>query len=118
MLNNKEIENFKKELENMKLQIERNLDSSSCEMTRLSDNEPKDEGDYATVARGHTIANRIIDQQSKKLEAIERSLKRIKNGTYGLCDSCGEKINIERLKVKVFADYCISCREITEKEGD
>ena len=117
MLNNQELEYFKKELENMKLQIQRNIDSSSFEMNTLRDNQPKDEGDHASVERGQSIANTLMDKQSEKLEAIERCLKRIENSTYGICDSCEENINIERLKVKVFADYCISCREVIEREG-
>ena len=116
MLNKQELENFQKELENMKLQIQSNLDGSSFEMNTLRDNQPKDEGDHASVELGHSIANTIMDKQSEKLQAIERSLKRIKNGTYGVCDSCEEDINIERLKVKVFADYCITCREVIENE--
>ena len=118
MLNEKELETFKKELEEIKLQIQNNLDRTSLEMSKLSDNKPRDEGDHASVERGHSIANTIMYKQSEKLEAIERSLKRIKNGTYGICDACGEEINTERLKVKAFADYCISCREIIEKERD
>jgi DnaK suppressor protein len=117
MLNKQELETFKQELENMKLQIQSNLNSSSFEMNTLRDNQPKDEGDHANVERGHNIANMLMEKQSEKLEAIERCLKRITNGTYGICDSCEESINIERLKVKVFADYCIACREVIEKES-
>ncbi len=116
MLNPKELEDFKKELDKMKLQIQSNLNSSSFEMNTLRDDQPKDEGDYASVERGHSLANTLMDKQAEKLEAIERSLKRIINGTYGICESCEEDIHIERLKVKIFADYCISCREVIEKE--
>jgi len=116
MLNQQELQTFKKELENMKLQIQSNFSSSSFEMNTLRDNQPKDEGDHASVERGHSIANTLMDKQYEKLEAIERSLKRMKNGKYGICESCEEEINIERLKVKVFADYCITCREVIENE--
>ena len=118
MLNQEELETFKKELENMKRQIQSNLNSSSFEMNTLRDNQPKDEADHASAERGHSIANMLMNKQSEKLKAIERSLNRIENTTYGICDSCGENINIERLKVKIFADYCISCREVIEKERD
>jgi len=117
MLNEQEFKTFKKELEDMKEQIQSNLNSGSSEMNNLMDNEPRDEGDHASAERGQTIANTLMDKQAEKLEAIERSLKRIENGTYGICDSCGEEINVERLKVKVFADYCIVCREIMERDG-
>ena len=116
MLNQQELQFFKKELEIMKLQIQSNFSSNSFEMNTLWSDQPKDEGDHASVERGQRIANSIMDKQSEKLEAIERSFKRLKNGTYGICDSCGEEINIERLKVKVFADYCIACREVIENE--
>jgi len=116
MLSREELTYFKKELEEMKLQIESNFKSSSFEMNTLKDTQPKDEGDHASMERGHTIANTLMEKQAEKLEAIERSLKRIKNDSYGICDSCGEEIQVERLKVKIFADYCISCREVIEKE--
>ena len=116
MLNQKELDYFRQKLEEMKIQIQHNLDSTSFEMNTLRDNQPKDEGDHASVARGQSIGNTLIDKQIEKLDAIERSFKRMDNGIYGICDSCEEDINIERLKVKVFADYCISCREIIENE--
>ncbi len=115
MLSEKELEFFKKELESMKLKIENNLARGSFEINALMTNQPRDEGDYASVARSHTIVTTLIDKQKEKLEAIERSLKRIEEGTYGICDACEEEISIERLKVKAFADYCISCREVIEK---
>ena len=37
-------------------------------------------------------------------------------GTYGVCNLCEETINIERLKVKIFAEYCVDCREIIEQQ--
>jgi DnaK suppressor protein len=116
MLNQQELQTFKKELESMKLQIQSNFSSSSFEMNTLRDNQPKDEADHASVERGHSLANMLMDKQSEKLEAIERSLKRMKKGDYGICESCEEQINIERLKVKIFADYCIACREVIENE--
>jgi len=117
MLNSQELKFFKKELEGMKVQIESNLNSSSFEINSLRNNELKDEADHALVQKGENIVKTLIHKQSEKLEAIDRSLKRIENGTYGVCESCGNDINIERLKVKMFADYCIVCREILERDG-
>ena len=42
---------------------------------------------------------------------------KIKAGTYGICEMCEEPIGKERLLVKNFARYCISCREINEREN-
>jgi len=117
MLTKDELDYFKKELELMKKQIERNLDSTTFEMDSLRDNNPRDEGDHASMERGNTLGNTIMSKQLEKLAAIDRSLKRIESGTYGICISCDEPIQTERLKVKIFADYCIACREIMEKES-
>lgn len=116
MLSEKELKYFKDKLDEMKKQIESNLDNTSSEMNGLRDNCPRDEGDHASMERGNSVGNTIMNNQLEKLKAINRSLKRIENGTYGVCDSCDEYIQIERLKVKIFADYCISCREMMEKE--
>jgi len=116
MLTEKEIEFFKRELEERKAKIEKNLSATSDEMSSLGRNELKDEGDHAAMSLETAVDNAILGQQSKELGEIELALDRIKNKTYGVCDMCGDDINIERLKVKIFARYCITCREVVEKE--
>lgn len=46
-----------------------------------------------------------------KLKEIEQALSRIKNKTYGICQKCGKKIKIERLKAYPEASLCIKCTE-------
>ena len=116
MLNTKEIEFFKTALEERKIKIETNLLATSGEMHAMRHNELKDEGDHAAMSLETAVDNAILGQQSKELGEIELALDRIKNKTYGVCDMCGDDINIERLKVKNFARYCVTCREVVEKE--
>jgi DnaK suppressor protein len=110
-----EITFFKKELEDRKAKIEQNLNATSGEMSQMRSNELKDEGDHAAMSLETAVDNAILTQQSQELKEIEDALDRIKNNTYGECEMCGVDINIERLKVKIFARYCISCREVVEK---
>ena len=116
MLNTKEIEFFKTALEARKQKIEANLSTTSGEMNAMRANELKDEGDHAAMSLETAVDNAILGQQSKELGEIEVALDRINKKTYGVCDMCGDDINIERLKVKNFARYCITCREVIEKE--
>jgi DnaK suppressor protein len=116
MLNTTELEFFKDALIERKAKIERNLSSTSVEMYEMRRNELKDEGDHASMSLETAVDNAILGQQSKELAEIEEALDRINNNLYGVCEMCGDDINIERLKVKNFARYCISCREIVEKE--
>jgi len=116
MLNVQEIEFFKTELEARKMKIEANLSTTSTEMNSMTQNELKDEGDHAAMSLETAVDNAILGQQSKELGEIELALDRINNKTYGVCEMCGDEINVERLKVKIFARYCITCREVVEKE--
>lgn len=115
MLSTAEIDFFKEELEKRKVQLEENLSATSSEMSLMRNNELKDEGDHAAMSLENAVENAILGQQSKELAEIEEALGRIKDKTYGICEMCSSEINIERLKVKLFARYCIACREIVEK---
>jgi len=44
-----------------------------------------------------------------KLQKIKNTLERIKKGTYGICQTCGKKIEVKRLKVCPEANTCIKC---------
>jgi len=41
---------------------------------------------------------------------IEHALRKIKEGTYGLCDICGQSIAPERLEALPWANLCLSCK--------
>jgi DnaK suppressor protein len=116
MLTQEEMKMFEVELKSRKEQILMNVNDAFDKLDMMRNLEPKDEGDFAALATETDIDNRIIEQQKRELNEIEIALGKIKNGTYGICEMCGEPIGIERLKVKNFARYCISCREINEKE--
>jgi len=112
-----EIAFFKESLEQQKSKIQKNLNLSSTEMDNFVNYDPKDEGDYASISLEQNLGNKISDIQANNLLLIEKSLNKIKNNCYGICTLCEEPIRTERLKIKMFAEYCISCRELIEKNG-
>jgi len=115
MLDKEEIKLFKIELEDRRDKIKENLDITTQEINALKSNELKDEVDYASISIDRAVDNAILAQQTKELVEIELALKKITENIYGICEMCEEEINIERLKFKIFAKYCITCREIIEK---
>jgi DnaK suppressor protein len=54
-----------------------------------------------TVGTANSIAVTLAD--------VERALEKLGDGTYGICDSCGETIGQERLEAIRWATLCISC---------
>lgn len=49
-------------------------------------------------------------QVRANLAEIEHALEKIKNGTYGLCDVCGQPIPPDRLDAVPFANVCLTCK--------
>ena len=57
----------------------------------------------------------LMDSERKILIEINDALKRIDDGTYGICESRGEQIPKERLKAIPWARYCVACATLIEK---
>ena len=53
-----------------------------------------------------TLEKRIRDQ----LAEVEHTLRKFEEGTYGLCDSCGQPIDPARLEALPQANLCLSCK--------
>ena len=107
---------FKKELEHKQNKILENLKNQEQELSTNTACDLRDEGDHAFFAADSSTNNAILREQHKMLNQINRSLKRINLGTYGVCNLCEETINIERLKITLFAEQCISCKELLEQQ--
>jgi DnaK suppressor protein len=81
----------------------------------------KDEGrdtyDLASDERDREINFILNDREREKLHAIDEALERIKDKTYGICESCEGEIQLGRLKVLPFTRLCVRCQEENEKES-
>jgi DnaK suppressor protein len=115
MLKKKQLEYFKKLL-NEKLDdllLEANKTVSG--MSDLKENMP-DPADRATLESDRNFTLRIRDRERKLIGKIKDALERIENGTYGICESCGEEISEDRLKARPVTTLCINCKKRQEDE--
>jgi RNA polymerase-binding protein DksA len=58
----------------------------------------------------------IAANKQEALQEIDAALDRIDEGTYGLCEFCGEKIPQKRILAKPSARTCLKCAEQIEAE--
>ncbi len=58
----------------------------------------------------------IAEQETRELKLIDAALENIEDGTYGICEECGEAIGKSRLKALPYAVLCLSCKEQEEME--
>lgn len=73
--------------------------------------------DAALDAAQDEISSQLAEVESRELANIERALVRIKNGTYGECEGCGERIPLARLNALPYATSCIECQRAAELSG-
>ena len=73
-------------------------------------------GTDASALFGHEQTVVLEEQLKGDLLEIERALSKIKDGTYGVCESCGKKIDSNRLSVKPASIYCLKCENEIEKK--
>ena len=59
------------------------------------------------------IEKRIRDQMAE----VEHALGKFEQGTYGLCDSCGQPIDPARLEALPQANLCLSCKARQKKNA-
>jgi DnaK suppressor protein len=59
----------------------------------------------------------IMGIESTQIDQIERALAKIDNGTYGICEDCGDEIPFARLEALPFATQCVACKRHQEIAG-
>ncbi len=72
--------------------------------------------DDGTEAFDQATGLALQRNQQRLLDAVERALAKIEAGTYGMCERCGEEIDLARLKAIPYAMYCIGCQSRIEQQ--
>jgi DnaK suppressor protein len=88
---------------------------------QLDQDDLPDEMDMALAESSLSFTGRIRERESRLLSKIEEALKRIDQGGYGECTSCGEEIGVKRLLARPVARLCIACKdeqELIERQRD
>ncbi|MBZ0154735.1 MAG: TraR/DksA family transcriptional regulator [Alphaproteobacteria bacterium] len=73
-----------------------------------------DDGDLSVVDLSEDISLKQLSTHRETLIKIDTALRKLEEGTYGICEECGDEISEERLKVLPFAIYCRDDQEKKE----
>lgn len=71
--------------------------------------------DMGTDTYDQELALNLADSERKLLRKIDEALLRISDGSYGICQGTGKKIQKARLKAKPWARFCVEYAEMIEK---
>jgi len=107
------------ELNEQKTHSLRVLEAQEAELTGLM----RDSGDGAgldqadvgatTFERDHELT--VVNSERDKVAQIERAYQRMEDGTYGICESCGDPIGKMRLMAFPRATLCMTCKQREER---
>jgi DnaK suppressor protein len=73
-----------------------------------------DSADLSSQDMDQGIDYSLLEMKYEQYKDIADAFRKLQNKTFGLCEECGEEIDIKRLEVNPLARYCIACK--TKKE--
>lgn len=105
------IEFIKKHLLRQQKEVEKNLkkvveDDPAKSPALAESSEP---GTDSYIAETHSKSIVLEQSLTNAKTGIRTALHKIKIGTYGKCEKCGQKIEVGRLMIMPTAQYCVSC---------
>lgn len=106
-----ELKQFKQILEQKKEELERIVrrrDGIAIEKS-------PDTIDEMTRAAERELAIRNLDRETNLLRNVKAALRRIDEGTYGICIHCEEPINPRRLQAIPWTPFCVKCQEAYDR---
>lgn len=111
-MNKTDLEKFKKILESqlseLQLDSRREIPTGGPALADIND--------QATLESERSFELRLKDRDRKLINKVQEALRKIKDGSYGTCISCGEPIGVKRLQARPVTDLCISCKSEMENE--
>ncbi|MGC8926482.1 MAG: RNA polymerase-binding protein DksA [Myxococcota bacterium] len=114
-MNKRDIEKIRKILLAQKEELIKKTQDTMRDESEFDKDDLPDEIDHASFEYNQSLTLRLRDREQYLLNKIVKALKRIDEGTYGVCESCGEDIDVKRLMARPVATLCIKCKEEQEK---
>jgi len=108
-MDNSEIANYKKDLLGRKEALIKRIEQLEMDKHRAKAPLSADSEEQAVELQNDEVVNALDAMESKELNLVMAALKKIEDGSYGECSSCGESISSNRLKAVPFATTCINC---------
>ena len=107
---------FKKKLIDWKSDLKKSSNEALFNSSLDDNSTSADIVDQASSYTEKNVEMRAINRQIKLITKIDSALKKIQDGTYGVCEDTGEPIGLKRLMARPVATLSIAAQEKHEKE--
>jgi DnaK suppressor protein len=115
-LNKKELKKFQELLEEKRKSVLERARQMLSEGMILDQNDLPDEMDLASSEYIQSFEFRLRGREKSLLSKLDLALKKIDDGTFGICEVCEEPIGKKRLEARPETSLCIKCKEDQERE--
>lgn len=113
-MDEKELEQFRKILTDLLDDLEAQSEQAVSDLMLEQDREIEALAE-SSMQMNWAVTLRLRSRESRLIRKIKSALERIEEGTYGICEVCGENISIKRLLARPVTSKCIECKEREEK---
>ena len=114
-MNKVQLKKFKTLLTDKREEIVKKAKQTLEEDMTLDANDLPDEMDLASSEYLQSFTFRLRGREKVFLDKIEKALRKIEDGSFGVCEECGEEISIKRLEARPETTLCIRCKEDQER---
>ncbi len=80
----------------------------------ITEGEFPDPTDRASWESDRNFLLRIRERERNLITKIREALEKIEEGTFGICERCGDEISDKRLEARPVTTLCIKCKEEQE----
>lgn len=99
------------QLQQLKKELTRRIEAIEADVHHKKEPVEKDFAEQVTQRENDEVLLAIDEEAQQTVHLIDAALARIKNGSYGSCSVCGEKIPDKRLEALPYVTTCVSCAE-------
>lgn len=113
----KRLEELRKKLLSKKQDLAETVNQDESEGRGFDESGTQDLADKATNSYTKEFLFGLSDAERALLQAVDEALARLRDGTYGVCVSCGGAMQAKRLEAIPWARHCLSCQEELERQS-
>jgi DnaK suppressor protein len=115
-LTKKELKRFQEMLEEKRRAVLDRARKTLSEDMTLDTNDLPDEMDLAASEYIQSFEFRLRGREKSLLNKLDNALRKIEDGTFGICEVCEEPIGKKRLEARPETNLCIRCKEDQERD--
>jgi RNA polymerase-binding transcription factor len=116
-MDKKRLQQFGHQLETRRQELRRSVTEKQHSGRAVDDAVAADVIDRAASTYTKDFLFRQSTKEKQLLRMVEEALRRVRDGSFGQCLSCGNEIDLKRLKAVPWTRYCIACQEKMEQVG-